>query len=323
MTTENIKYRSSKLAKGSEMSNLTTPSTGGPTSSDPKANVISAIQTSRAETTGRAICSPDGYPTMIPDKEGVTKAVRTDPYYQGEITQRSGVLGQGTRWFKHNEREAMWRTQKPNVIADMRYVAAYSSPAQMDTSSYRTEPPAPKVPDSLKKTGSHFINGVSYVPKSVSLIEQPAVILFSNDPRVVTLDSVASDMHDPKHNTIANSTAYVSLSNRSPASVQAKDNYLVKSRQTYDNNLRFHLIQSQGEYGEGILGMSWHCNCKKKQINNPFGNPIDIAGHHKKIGESGIVNSLKSKGMHRIQQNPNAFELQLPVTHALPHGKHY
>jgi hypothetical protein len=282
-------------------------------------NIMSAVQTSRAEEHGRAICSPDGYPTMIPNKEGMTKAIRTDPYYTGEIMHRSGVLGHGDRWFKHNEREAMWRTQKPNVLDDMRYVAAYSTPAQSQVSAYRNEPPSPKLPDSLKKKGSPFINGVSYVPKSVSLMEQPAVILFSNDPRVVTLDSVASDLRDPKHNTVANSLAYVSLSNRSKASVTAKDNYLVKSRKTYDNNQRFRLIQRQGQYGEGVLGMSWHCNCKSKQVNDPFAVPLDVAGHHQRIGTSGIVHSLKGAGMHDTKQQPSEYHVQEPVTHAVPH----
>lgn len=318
MTTKQIKYRSDGLARASDMPSLS-PNAKGASVETKGANITSALQVSRAEEHGRDICSPDGYPTMIPDKEGIIKAVHTDPYYTGQIMHRSGVLGYGSDWFKHGEREAMWRTQKPNSLDDMRYVAAYTSPAQSQVSAYRNEPTPPKIPDSLKKKGSPFINGVSYVPKSVSLMEQPAVILFSNDPRTVTLDTVASDLRDPKHNTVANSLAYVSLSNRSKASVMAEDNYLVRSRKTYDNNQRFRLIQRQGKYGEGILGMSWHCNCTSKQVKDPFAQPMDIAGHHKRVGASGIVHSLKSAGMHRVKQNPNVFDVQTLITHAVPH----
>lgn len=279
----------------------------------PPQQIMSIEQMNRQIEHGRTFTSPDGYPVIIPDHEGITEKIETDPYYQGKITERSGVLGQGSRWFKHNEREAMWNTQK--ALPDMRYVASYTDPAQSKPDSYKTQPPTPHVPQALMKTGSRFINGVSYIPKGKIIKEQPAVVLFSNDPRVVTLDQVESDERDPKHNTVANSLAYTSLSNRSRASVLAVDNQLLRSRKTWNRNQRFRLIQSRGEYGEAIPGMSW--NDKQPDVLNPFGTPVDVAGHHKKVMEVGIVKNMRKGGMSKI---PIKSDVKMSMRqNAIPH----
>jgi hypothetical protein len=272
---------------------LTVPTSGA---GDPPATPCQTMaidQVNKQAKHGRTFTSPEGYPVVMLDSEGLTKEVIKDPYYQGTITKRSGVLGQGTPWFKKAERNGMWRSQ--HGLPDMRYVASFASPSQADPSNYKPAPPVPFESKAQMKAGSRYINGVSYIPRGKIIQEQPAVVLFSNDPRVVTLDQVESDLRTPQHNTVANSLAYTSLSNRSPASVRAVDNHLLRSRKTWNHNERMRMIRQRGEYGEAIPGMSW----ADKVVNNPI-RPIDVAGHHQKIRDRGIVNGMSKGDMMNV-----------------------
>ena len=131
---------SKRIAEKENMPNLTVPSETPPTAAAPPQNNESQIQYDRKIKKFRYFCSPDGYPTVILDKEGITEDVKTDPYWTGRITERDGVLGtRGSR--KKKEGKAELSEAKVEIVAEGGFASQAPQDFQ-DTGNIKLDPPA-------------------------------------------------------------------------------------------------------------------------------------------------------------------------------------
>jgi hypothetical protein len=207
MPNKKFKEPSTVIAEGEDMPDLTVPSKGNPTAKAPPQQNESVTQYNRKIDTFRYACTPDGYPTVINDPEGITESVREDPYVKKKIRERSGVLGIESDWFTMAEKNAAWRVQRG--LPDRRYTGAYVNFESDEPDAYYNAPDV-KRDARLQKRGpfQQFINGISYVPKAIMLREQPALKLFSmqgDDPRQPSMEDLENDRKDPYYLSVANS----------------------------------------------------------------------------------------------------------------------
>lgn len=290
------------IAEGENMPELTVPTKGAPTAAAPPIDNESVSQHNRKVKTFRYSCSPEGYPTVILDKEGITEDVREDPYWTGQIADRSAVLGQGSHWFKRSERAAAWRQQRG--LPDRRYTGGYIVEGEDDTRNYYNAPPMKRDP-ALKKKGPYqqYINGISYVPKALILREQPVVKLFSmegDDPRQPSLQDLENDRKDPWYQTIANNlTDTRSYSRRTQIGAD-----LLQNRNASNRLSQLRHIKVYAPYGEGI-GMSWKPSAFKKEAPLPppppqYVPPANVGRHNRSVMESGITPHYTSVGQHHV-----------------------
>jgi len=278
------------------MPELTVPSERQPTVKTP------AIETPAATTQYKArmkhfeaATSPDGYSMVVLEKEGITEDVKQDPFWQGKISTRSGVLGQGTRWFKKAERAAAWRQQ--TSLPDRRYTGGYPAFEQDSVKNYYNAKPLVRSAE-LKKRGPYqqFINGISYIPKALIVREQPAVKLFTmsgDDPRQPSMEDLENDRKDPWYNTVANN---LSDTRSYPRRMQI-GNDILQTRGAVDKLNRLRHIKVAAPYGEGIK-MSWDpsfddMQSPKQQMT------ANLAEHRKKVMDQGIAphHAAMSAGM--------------------------
>ena len=301
---------SMKIAEKENMPNLTVPSEGQPTVAAPPQNNESQVQCDRKIKKFRYFCSPDGYPTVILDKEGITEDVKTDPYWTGQITERDGVLGMKSNgvpahWFKRAERAAMWRQQ--HSLPDRRYTGAYVGFDEDKPKNYYNAPPMKRDP-SLKKKGPYqqFINGISYVPKALILREQPAVKLFTmegGDPRQPSMQDLENDRKDPWYQTIANNLSDTrSYSRRTQIGAD-----LLQNRNAVNRLNQLRHIKVYAPYGEGV-GLSWKPSAFEKASGSsaspggkvPTEQVADVGKHRQRVMEEGLTPHHTSAGQHRV-----------------------
>jgi len=286
------------IAERENMPNLTVPSKGGPRVKAPPKQNESEEQYNRKIENFRYFCTPDGYPTVINDKEGITEDVKTDPYISGGITNRSGVLGAGTPWFIIAEKNAMWRQQ--HSLPDRRYGGGYIEFESDDPSAYYNAKLAERDPN-LEKRGpfARFINGISYVPKALILREQPALKLFSmqgSDPRQPSMEDLENDRKDPYYMSVANS-----LTNTRSYPVRTQiGNDLTDSRNAVNklNQMRFNKIAYP--YGEGIGSAPWVLKPDQDDSAEKIKAPHDLARHRKNVMMNGMTNHILRDNTQRV-----------------------
>jgi hypothetical protein len=306
------KEPSLKIAEKENKPNLTVPTRGKPTAYAPPKDNEDPKQHDRKIDDFRYFCSPDGYPTVINDPEGITKEIAFNPFFEtgvkANITERSGVLGMGTHWMQRAERAASWRQQ--HALRDRRYAGAYVDPNQNMTGNYYNAKPM-KRDDSLKKKGPYqqFINGVSYIPKALILREQPALKLFhmkDDDPRQPSMEDLENDRKDPYYNTVANN-----LTNTRSYPVRTQiGNELTQTRGAVNKLNKLRYIRQEAPYGEGIGVKSWALKPQEQPKPMPQMMPHDLAQHRKGVMMNGInphalKNTLSQMGMGvRPSTNP-------------------
>ena len=291
------------VAEGENMPELTVPDERPPNAAAPPMDNESPVQYDRKIRQFRYVCSPEGYPTVILDKEGITDDVKDDPYWKDKIADRSGVLGQGSRWFKRSERAAAWRQQQG--MPDRRYVGAYVAYGEDDPRNYYDAPPMKRDP-ALKKKGPYqqYVNGVSYVPKALIIREQPAIKLFSmegDDPREPSLQDLENDRKDPWYNSIANN---LSDTRSYPRRTQIGADML-QSRGAVNRLNQLRHIKTYAPYGEGVA-MSWKPSAFKKEAPPPpeppqyEAPPANVGKHRQRVMEGGITPHYTSLGHHHV-----------------------
>lgn len=280
MKSSRTKEQSKNIAEKENQPNITVPQRIGPSTKAPPRDNESKTQVKRKEETFRYDCEPDGYPTVVLDEEGYNMDIAKDPYfYKGDvepsISMRSGVLGHGSGWANEAERSAMWRQQ--HSLRDMRYYKPFVDPHQTDVSNYYNAKPIKRDP-ALKKKGPYqqYINGISYIPKSLIIRDQPAVNLFSSaesDPNRPSMEDLENDRKDPYYQTVANS-----LENTRSYKVRTQiGNELLQTRNAVNKLNNIRMIRVTAPYGEG-LGKSWFK--KIPQTSNDIPQPPHNLGKH-------------------------------------------
>jgi hypothetical protein len=301
MPNKKFKEPSMTIAEDENMPNLTVPNVSQkPTAPTPPQQNESEEQYNRKIDHFRYDCSPDGYPTVINDAETVTEDVANNPYWTNQITKRSGVVGAGDLWFHIAEGNASWRQQ--HALPDKRYTGAYPVVGSDDVEAYYNAKP-PKRKPNLRKHGPYaqFINGVSYVPKSIIMRDMPAIKLFSmqgDDVREPSMQDLRNDRKDPYYMTIANNLG----GSRSYSHRTKMANDIVRSRKVFNKILQSRLNKVVYPYGEGIGAESWTLNQMKRQ-----NAPHDLPAHRKHVMMSGIIpHALKSNSQAVLGNIPSA-----------------
>lgn len=288
MSAKMSKKKSDEISDKENAPYITVPQLGGPSAEAPPKDNESKVQKRRKNDTFRYDCSPDGYPTVILDEEGYNMDIAKDPYfYKGDvepsISMRSGVLGHGTKWANEAERAGMWRQQ--HSLKDMRYYKPFVDPFQTNVSNYYNAKPI-KRKDSKKKKGPYqqVINGISYIPKSLIVREQPALQLFSSaesDPGRPSMEDLENDRKDPYYQTFANN-----LENTRSYKVRTQiGNELIQSRNAVNKLNNIRMIHIIAPYGEGIGVKSWFKKIPQNDIPQP---PHNLGKHYANI----IINGL-------------------------------
>lgn len=284
------KKKMSEISEKENQPNITVPQKIGPSVKAPPHNNESKTQAKRKEETFRYDCEPDGYPTVILDKEGYNMDIAKNPYfYKGDvepsISMRSGVLGHGSKWANEAERAATWRQQ--HSLKDMRYYKPFVDPHQTNPSNYYNAKPIKRDP-SLKKRGPYqqYINGISYIPKSLIIRDQPAVNLFSsaeNDPNVPSMQDLEDDRKDPYYQTVANN-----LENTRSYQVRTQiGNELTQTRNAVNKLNKIRMLRTLAPYGEGIGVKSWFKDIPKIKDDVPQ-VPHDLGKHYANVIKNGL-----------------------------------
>ena len=296
--TKKFKEPSMEIAVAEDMPELTVPTRNKPSAKAPPQQNESAEQYNRKIDHFRYFCTPDGYPTVINDPEGITEDVLTDPYIAGAITERSGVLGHDSDWFILAEKNAMWRQQ--HSLPDRRYTGAYVNFESDDVSAYYNAKQKKRDP-SLQKRGPYhqFINGISYIPKALILREQPALKLFSmqaDDPRQPTMEDLENDYKQPYYLTVANS---LTETRSFPVRTQI-GNELSTSRNAVNKLKQMRFNKVAYPYGEGIGAKPWILKPSQDNSAQKMEVPHDLAKHRKNVMMSGINPHALKENTQRV-----------------------
>lgn len=286
MSNKKFKDPSMEIAEGENMPDLTVPTKGNPTAKAPAQQNESATQYNRKIETFRYACSPDGYPTVINNPEGITESILEDPYVKKKIRERSGVLGIESPWFTLAEKNAAWRVQRG--LPDRRYTGAYVNFESDEPEAYYNAQEVKRDPR-LEKRGPYqqFINGISYVPKALILREQPALKLFSmqgDDPRQPSIEDLENDRKDPHYLTVANS---LTETRSFPVRTQI-GNELSTSRNAVNKLNQMRFIRVAYPYGEGIGAKPWNLKCNPNKESEKITMPHDLNVHRKNVMTNGI-----------------------------------
>lgn len=286
MSNKKFKDPSMEIAEGENMPDLTVPTKGNPTAKAPAQQNESATQYNRKIETFRYACSPDGYPTVINNPEGITESILEDPYVKKKIRERSGVLGIESAWFTLAEKNAAWRVQRG--LPDRRYTGAYVSFESDEPEAYYNAQEVKRDPRLEKRGPYHqFINGISYVPKALILREQPALKLFSmqgDDPRQPSMEDLENDRKDPYYLTVANS---LTETRSFPVRTQIGNN-LTDSRNAVNKLNQMRFIKVAYPYGEGIGAKPWALKCNPNKASEKITMPHDLNVHRKNVMTNGI-----------------------------------
>ena len=296
MSNKKFKEPSMVIAEGEDMPDLTVPSKGNPTAKAPPQQNESATQYNRKIETFRYACSPDGYPTVVNNPEGITESILEDPYVKKKIRERSGVLGIDSPWFTLAEKNAAWRVQRG--LPDRRYTGAYINFESDEPEAYYNAEEV-KRDARLQKRGPYqqFINGISYVPKALILREQPVLKLFSmqgGDPRQPSMEDLENDRKDPYYLTVANS---LTDTRSFPVRTQI-GNDLTNSRNAVNKLDRMRFNKIAYPYGEGIGAKSWTLKRNQDNSSQKISMPHDLNAHRKNVMVNGI-------NPHAINQTVN------------------
>ena len=286
MSNKKFKEPSMMIAEGEDMPDLTVPSKGNPTAKAPPQQNESATQYNRKIETFRYACSPDGYPTVINNPEGITESILEDPYVKKKIRERSGVLGIESAWFTFAEKNAAWRVKRG--LPDSSYTGAYVNFESDEPEAYYNAQAVKRDPR-LEKRGPYqqFINGISYVPKALILREQPALKLFSmqgDDPRQPSMEDLENDRKDPYYLTVANS---LTETRSFPVRTQIGNN-LTDSRNAVNKLNQMRFIKVAYPYGEGIGAKPWALKCNPNKASEKITMPHDLNVHRKNVMTNGI-----------------------------------